>query len=312
MLKDKKINIQKYIININNYLNNHWLLFFNTVLILFLFELIMCIVEYIKTDKYYNIHNEIFVMSLICFVSIYFIKVSVLWFLVPFLIVRTFNFHPIFIKFQDYFFNKSIFAHLFENLGSKDINVIIIYFFVFYLIGIFLFLIGYKIIKKKWHLKSSFLFITIFVYLITTFLFHYFFVEKNYRNIINNEMTHMEKVAQAEEKDFFIICKNQEYICATDIIQINNALNNKELNKFVEKNFLNYKIKGNFSFGDNKNIYLIIKNKRKWVINPDLAKKSFKETENYLMICLDIAHTCWLFFFIWLNLFHFKKQLIKN
>lgn len=235
-----------------------------------------------------------------------------MWFLLPFLIVRIIDFHDFFIEFQNYFFNKSIFAHLFENLASKDINVIIISFFLVYVIGILIFLLTYKIIKKKWHLKASFVFITIFVYLLTTFLFHYFLIEKNYRQIINNEIMHMEKVSNAPETIFMMICDNQDYICGTNEEQIKNKINNQDFNHFVDKTPKFYKIKGNFSFGEIGNIYLVIKNDNKWVVNTELAKKSFHDSENYLMICLDVAHTCWLFFFIWLNMFHFRKKTVRS
>lgn len=293
---------------INDYLNTNWLPIFLAVTFLFFFKLINHIVVYVKTENYIHIHNEIFVMSLLCFVSIYFIRATVLWFLIPFLIVRIVDFHDFFEIIQKYFFNKSIFAHLFENLGSKDINVIIISFFTVYIVGIFIFLIGYKIVKKKWHLKSTFLFMTIFVYLLTTLLFHYFLVEKNYRHIINNEMHHMEKVVHANDNDFTIICKNQEYVCATSKEEIKKFVHNKDFDNYIESIPDHYMLKGNFSFGSLDNIYLVIKNGNKWVINPELAKKSFHDTESYLMICLDIAHTFWLFFFIWLNIFHFRKK----
>lgn len=311
-MKDKIVKIKQNITKINDYLNSHWLVFFNTVLFLFLFKLTKNIIHYVQTEDYYNIHNEIFVISLICFITIFFVRASVLWFLIPFLIVRTIDFHEIFSNFQDYFFNKSIFAHLFENLGSKDINVIIISFFIIYIIGILIFLVGYKIIKKKWHLKASFVFITLFVYLITTLLFHYFLIEKNYRHIINNELSHMENTAKAQENVFLIVCENQNYICGINETQIKEKIDNEEFNNFVGKSKNIYKIKGNFSFGDIENIYLVVKNANKWVVNPELAKKSFHDAGNYLMICLDIAHTCWLFFFIWLNMFHFKKKLIRS
>jgi len=42
------------------------------------------------------------------------------------------------------------------------------------------------------------------------------------------------------------------------------------------------------------------------VINNVFAKIQFQKTENYLMICLGVAHTFWYLFFIWLNLFHFR------
>lgn len=311
-MKDKIIKLKKNVDKINDYLNNNWLLFFNTVLFLFLFKLTKNIFHYFQTEDYYNIHNEIFIISLICFITIFFVRASVLWFLIPFLIVRTIDFHKFFIKFQDYFFNRSIFSHLFENLGSKDINVIIISFFIVYMVGILIFLIGYKIIKKKWHLKASFVFITLFVYLVTTLLFHYFLIEKNYRNIINNELVHMEKTAKAEEDIFLIICENQNYLCGINEKQIKDKINNKDFAKFVDKSKNIYQIKGNFSFGDIENIYLVVKSANKWIVNQELAKKAFQDAENYLMICLDIAHTCWLFFFIWLNIFHFRRKLIKN
>lgn len=292
----------------NNYLNNNWLIIFLAVTFLFFFKLIIHVVDYFKNQEYANIHNEIFLMSLLCFISVYFVRAAVLWFLIPFLVVRMIDFHSFFDSFQNYFFYKSIFSSLFENLASKDINVIIVLFLTIYFIGIFLFLIFYLIIKKVWHLKSIFLIITIFVYLITTLMFHYFLIEKNYRHIINNEISHMEKVANANEKDFKIICENQEYVCATSKEEIKKFVNNKDFNSFIDNIPDHYMVKGNFPFGNSKNVYLIIKTKEKWVINPVLAKKSFREAENYFMICLDIAHTFWLFFFIWLNIFHFRKK----
>ena len=147
----------------NNFLNQHWLVIFLTVSGLFFFKLFSGLWNYVNTQEYLNIHNQIFVMSLFCFISVYFMKSTVLWFLIPFIIVRLVDFHEVFLSFQDYFFNKSIFSHLFENLASKDINVIIISFFLIYMIVVLLFLITYKLIKNKWHLKSSFLFITLFI-----------------------------------------------------------------------------------------------------------------------------------------------------
>lgn len=296
----------------NNFLNQHWLVIFLTVSGLFFFKLFSGLWNYVNTQEYLNIHNQIFVMSLFCFMSVYFMKPTVLWFLIPFIIVRLVDFHEVFLSFQDYFFNKSIFSHLFENLASKDINVIIISFFLIYMIVVLLFLITYKLIKNKWHLKSSFLFITLFVYLLTTFLFHYFLIEKNYRHIIDNELNHMSKVSHASPENFKIICFNQEYICALSKEEIKEKVNNKEFNQHIDGIPPYYTIKGNYSIGNTNNIYLIVKNENKWVINKELAKKSFNDTGNYLMICLDIAHTFWLFFFIWLNVFHFRKQFKKE
>lgn len=306
------LKIQTYYKMIDNFLNQHWLLIFLTVSTLFFLKLGSGIFSYIETEEYMNIHNQIFVMSLFCFISIYFVRPSVLWFLIPFLIVRLIDFHEFFTVFQNYFFNKSIFAHLFENLASKDINVIIISFFVVYMIFVLIILVVYKIIKKKWHLKSSFLFMTLFVYLLTTLLFHYFLIEKNYRHIINNELIHMTKVSNAKEKDFKIICINQEYICANSKEEIKEKVNNQDFNIYIDKIPEHYNIRGNFSFGDIENIYLVIKNENQWVINKDLAKQSFHDSGNYLMICLDIAHTFWLLFFIWLNVFHFRKQFKRS
>ena len=294
-------------LKINNYLDKYWHIVFILISFFFLKELTQHFIKYINTNEYSYLHNDIFVMSFICFISIYFIKPSTLWFLIPFLIVENINFYPLFEVINNYFFYNSIFSKLFIHVASKDINVIIISFFTLYLICILIFLISYKIIKKKWHLKSIFLSITIFVYLITTLLFHYFLIDKNWHNIINYELNHMEHVSKATKDDLNTICKNQEYICGNSKKEISNILKNKYFDNYMVNISENTSIKGNFYFGDIDNIYLIIKNGNNWVINPELAKKSFHDSGNYFMICLDIANAFWLFFFIWLNMFHFRK-----
>ena len=295
---------------IDYFLNKNWVIFFITVVLLFFISLGHHIFNYIQNDNYMHLHTEIFVMSFICFGTIFFMRPSVLWFLIPFLLTKEFDFYHCLEGFQNYFFNKSIFAELFKNLASKDINVILISFFVVYGLSLFIFLMVYKIINKKWHLKASFLFITIFVYILTTFLFHYFLIEKNYKTLINLELSHMEKISQAPSSDFIIICKNQEYFCANNKNDAEKIINNEKFNEYLDKVVKNSYLRGNFPIGDLHNIYLITQYDNQWVINKDVAKKAFHDTESFLMICLDIAHSFWLFFFIWLNVFHFRKKQI--
>lgn len=245
-------------------------------------------------------------MSFISFTLVIFLRPNVLLFLLAYFASRWIDF-KVFDAFQEWFFNLHLLAPLFKNLASKDINVIFIMFFILYEFILIFNILYFKIIRKKWELKSIFVVLTISSYLVITLLFHYFLVEKNYKDAINNELQHLEKVVKENNtQNFNVICVNQNYICGLSKEEIKNKINNKEFSSFVDKIPDNNYVKGNFPFGGFDKVFLIQKEENKWVINNDFAGKQFNKTENYLMICLDVAHTFWYLFFIWLNLFHFR------
>jgi hypothetical protein len=247
-------------------------------------------------------------MSFIAFLFVPFIKTNILLFLIPFVLTLFIDF-TMFDWIEHWFFNIGFLQPLFKNLASKDMNVIYIFFFILYDSLLFTFILINRIITKKWHIKSIFVVLTISSYLMITLLFHYFLIEKNYRDSINHEMVHMEKVIKENNTDAFLnICNNQNYICAVSNEEIKEKITISGFINFVNNLPNDTNVKGNFQFGTFEDIFLIIKENNHWVIENTYAKKQFRKTENHLMLCLDVAHTFWFLFFIWLNLFHFRKR----
>jgi hypothetical protein len=299
---------------INEFCNKNWVLFLLGIITLFIVQVSIHMIKFEKNGRYFvHMHHAIFLISLVYFIFLYFKKPSVLLFVIPILIVEFVDFHHQMLWITHFIFQQKIVQKFSQHIVSKDINVILIFIFsLLLMVNIpLLFYQQYK--RKKMNLSLVFSTITIVSYIITTLMFHYFLIEKNYHNILNLEMSHMQNIIQNShsKNEFFLVCQNQEYICSDSkkeiIKQINNPIfTNLVLNVHTNQNQI---FSGNFPIGDaDRNVLLIVEIHNLWVINPTIAKITFAQTELYVIFCLTIAHGVWILFFIWLNLFHYRKK----
>ena len=298
--------------NINDWCNKNWILFLLGIISLFILQVGEHIINFSHNGRYFvHMHHAIFLISLVYFIFLYFKKPNVLLFLIPIIIVEFVDFHHEMLWFTHFIFHIPIIKEHSQHIVSKDINVILSFIFGFLLIINIPLLMYQRYKNKKWNLSLIFSTITIASYIGTTFIFHYFLIEKNYHNLLNIEMNHMENIANYSNSkhDFFMICKNQKYICADSKQAITSKINNPIFTKIItdlhiQKHEL---FSGNFPVGDaDRNVLLVVENNNLWVINPTIAKITFQQTELYVIFCLTIAHGIWLLFFMWLNLFHYK------
>lgn len=261
-------------------------------------------------------HHAIFLISLVYFIFLYFKKPNVLLFIIPILIIEFVDFHHQLLWITHFIFQQKIVQKFSQNIVSKDINVILIFIFsILFIINIPL--LVYQKYKKKMNLSLIFSTITIVSYIITTFMFHYFLIEKNYHNILNLELSHMQNIIKNSysKHEFFLVCQNQEYICSNSKKEIVQKINNPIFTNLVSKVKTNQHqiFSGNFPIGDaDRNVLLVVEINNFWVINPTIAKITFAQTELYVIFCLTIAHGVWLLFFMWLNLFHYRKKIKIN
>lgn len=298
---------------INNKANEYWVTLFVGFAFYFFLSLIG---EAIHNGQHWSMyHLDIFIISFLIFLSILFnAKPQPLLFIIIILIERILGLDDWIGGISDWTFFQSPIRHLFDTVTAKDSNVFLLFCFMIIAIMAIIKIIYLKIKTKKWDLKSIFTCITIFSFIFITFIFHYVLVEKYFRALINNEMTHIEEVYNIQNEQFFNqSCQLQHYVCTYQggLNTIKNQLDShfeQQLSPYLKQQL----IKGNFSMSvSDFKIYLLISNQNKWVINTELAGKSFFFTEQWVMFCLSFAHGFWLFFYIWLLLFH-NRRLFKN
>ena len=293
------INFKKIWEKIDLFFIRNWKIFYIIMFVFLSFQLGKELYLFIFYNEARTIHTQIFFMSFIYFILLLFLDPKPLLFIIPFFLLNWIDVYSIGQKFANFIFYKTILKNIFLNLPAKDINVL---FIISFLILSIFFLILYIWKKKK---KYIFSLITIFIYVITTFIFNYFYVEIGYHQILNLEISHMKKVLHENKdtKNFFIICKNQNYVCAISKAQLDKIIIQPAFKNWINK-LPNKEIIGNYSY--KKDVILIVEKNQIWVIQPDIGTIAFQNAKNNLMLSLDIAHGIWLLFFIWLNLFHYR------
>lgn len=304
--------IRSLSLNFHQFIGKYWLPLYCFSLLGFLWSFISNIIH--QQSSWSDYHLEIFLVSFFYFIYLFiWKKPKPLYFILIFLFVRLFALEDVIELTSQWFFFNSPFSFLFDSLASKDSNVFFILCFIVLTLICFVKLAIDKIKKKKWELSLIFTTLTLFSFLIITLLFHYVLIEKYFKQSNSNELEHIEQVFHIENlHDFQQTCLSLRYICSFNggIEDIQRQINDDNfintMKPYVAKEPII--IKGNFSTNIDKNIiYLVYSHDQKWVINPYTSGRDFQFSENWLMFCLTVAHSFWLFFYLWLLLYHYRR-----
>jgi hypothetical protein len=307
--------LRNTIILLDDKANKNWGFLFSLLVIFFSFKFISGAIFY--TDNWSEYHFSIFLVSFLLFFNIIFGgKITPFRFILLFILSKIIEIGGFIDIISNWVFYNSPISLLFQNVGAKDGNVFLA--MCFLLLGLisFIKLIFIKLSSKKWNFRLIFTILTIFSFTFITFIFHYVLIEKYFRKSINDEIKHMSYIYNIKDPQLFeLSCLTQKYICIANgnIDDIANKIENKKfksvLNPYIQQSNNNQIISGNFPIDLSKpEIYLLLSNGNKWIINIDSAGKSHAFSEHWLMFSLTFAHGFWLLFYIWLLLFHERKK----
>lgn len=203
------------------------------------------------------------------------------------------------------FFQMPEVSWLSERLVVKDTNVFLsIVFLVLFAVNLIIALIAYFFMNKRFF-SYIFNLIALGAIIVTTLLFHYVLIEQEFRHTLNHELDKQAKIFTFPPAERVIACQTMNVYCLQGTAQVAKFLPQLSDNQEVMNASV---VKGNYSITNvqthSQDIYLVSKENDFYVVDTKSATQAFMFSEKWLMFCLTVAHGIWLFFYIWLHLFH--------
>lgn len=305
--------IKNVALKIDKYTSKYWGVIFTFFIIFLSYIFIKGFLA--KEPSWIFYHIQIFTLFLLYFtITTLGITPKPIYFILIFLFQEIFAIDDYLYPLSNWFFYQSPFTSLTQNIAAKDLNVFMLFIFVFLLLINIIKITYFKIKYNKWNFQSFFTSLTIGAILLITFVFHYILIEKNYKYSINSELNKMEQIFDIKNTEQLShICEFNNYYCYIGVERDTLKMNHPEMTNVLNNIQENQIIKGNYLIVPEKNsMYLIVKKGNSWIINMDASTLYFKFNETWLMFGLTIAHGFWLLFYIWLSIFHYQRVFSKK